>query len=171
MTAAVPGKQEADMDVTYRPIGIVRSPFTSIEGMPIQPSRAQDVEGTLEIDPEFHAGLKDLDGFSHILLICHLDRVAGAELTVVPFLDTEPRGIFATRAPKRPNAISISVLRIKSVTGGHVQVLDVDLLDGTPILDVKPYVPEFDARADARIGWYARAARKDEEVVSDKRFS
>jgi tRNA-Thr(GGU) m(6)t(6)A37 methyltransferase TsaA len=171
MTGAGSSRRETDMDVTYRSIGIVRSPFTSIEGMPIQPSRAQDVEGTLEIDLEFHAGLKDLDGFSHILLVCHLHRVSGAELTVVPFLDTEPRGIFATRAPKRPNAIAISLLRVKSVNGGRVQVLDVDLLDGTPILDVKPYVPEFDARVDARTGWYARAARKNEPVVSDKRFS
>jgi tRNA-Thr(GGU) m(6)t(6)A37 methyltransferase TsaA len=171
MTGALSSGREADMDVTYRPVGIVRSPFTAVEGMPIQPSRARDVEGTLEIDPEFHAGLKDLDGFSHILLVCHLHRVSGSELTVVPFLDTEPRGIFATRAPKRPNAIAISVLRIKSVSDGRVQVLDVDLLDGTPILDVKPYVPEFDARVDARIGWYAQAARKNEQVVSDKRFS
>ena len=160
------------MEVTYRSIGVVRSPFTAVEGMPIQPSRAQAAEGSLEIDPEFRAGLKDLDGFSHILVVCHLHRVTGAELiTVVPFLDTERRGIFATRAPKRPNPISISLLRIKSVNAGSVQVLDVDLLDGTPILDIKPYVPEFDARQDARIGWYAQASRKDEKVVSDKRFS
>jgi tRNA-Thr(GGU) m(6)t(6)A37 methyltransferase TsaA len=159
------------MEVTYRSIGVVRSPFTVVEGMPIQPSRAQEAEGSLEIDPEFHAGLKDLDGFSHILVLCHLHRVAGAELTVVPFLDTERRGIFATRAPKRPNPVSISLLRIKSVNAGSVQVLDVDLLDGTPILDIKPYVPEFDARADARIGWYTQASRKDEKVVSDKRFT
>ena len=106
---------DSAMDVTYRPIGIVRSPFTAVEGMPIQPSRAQEVEGSLEIDPEFHAGLKDLDGFSHILLVCHLHRVSGFELTVVPFLDTERRGIFATRAPKRPNPIAVSVLRVKGV--------------------------------------------------------
>jgi tRNA-Thr(GGU) m(6)t(6)A37 methyltransferase TsaA len=115
--------------------------------------------------------LQDLDGFSHILVVCHLHRVVGAELTVVPFLDTERRGIFATRAPKRPNPISISLLRVKSVNAGRVEVLDLDVLDGTPILDIKPYVPEFDARADARIGWYTRASRKDEKVVSDKRFT
>jgi tRNA (Thr-GGU) A37 N-methylase len=100
-----------------------------------------------------------------------LHRVAGAELTVVPFLDTERRGIFATRAPKRPNPISISVLRVKNVDPGSVRVLDIDLLDGTPILDIKPYVPEFDARTDVRTGWYTQASRKDETVVSDKRFS
>lgn len=159
------------MDVTYRAIGVVRSPFSETAGMPIQPSRAEAAEGSLEIEPEFREGLKDLDGFSHILVVCHLHRVKGTELTVVPFLDTEPRGIFATRAPKRPNPISISVLRVKSVNAGSIQVLDVDLLDGTPVLDIKPYVPEFDARVDARIGWYEHAARKDEKVVSDKRFS
>ena len=159
------------MDVTYRAIGVVRSPFTTIEGMPIQPSRAHGAAGTLEIDPEFEAGLKDLEGFSHVLVVCHLHRVSGAELTVVPFLDPEPRGIFATRAPKRPNPISISLLRVASVNGNLIQVLDVDLLDGTPVLDVKPYVPEFDACSDARTGWYASAARKDETVVSDKRFT
>ena len=159
------------MEVSYRSIGVVRSPFATVEGMPIQPSRAQGAEGALEIHSEVRAGLKDLDGFSHVFVICHLHRVAGAELTVVPFLDTEPRGIFATRAPKRPNPISISLLRIKSVDAQSVQVFDVDLLDGTPVLDIKPYVPEFDARTDARTGWYAQASRKDEKVVSDGRFS
>jgi tRNA-Thr(GGU) m(6)t(6)A37 methyltransferase TsaA len=159
------------VEVNYRPIGVVRSPFAEIEGMPIQPSRAQGAEGLLEIDADFRAGLQDLDGFSHVLVICHLHRVTGAELTVVPFLDTERRGIFATRAPKRPNPISLSLLRIKSVNKSSVQVLDLDLLDGTPILDIKPYVPEFDARADARTGWYAQATRKDQQVLSDKRFS
>ena len=158
------------MDITYRSIGVVRSPFSKVEGMPIQPSRALDVEGVLEIEAEFQAGLKDLDGFSHLIAVCHLHLVSGSDLTVVPFLDTEPRGVFATRAPKRPNAIAVSVLRIKNVDGERIQVLDIDLLDGTPILDVKPYVPEFDARVDALIGWYARASRKDEQVVSDGRF-
>jgi tRNA (Thr-GGU) A37 N-methylase len=93
------------------------------------------------------------------------------QLEVVPFLDTQPRGIFATRAPARPNPIAISVLRIRAVEPGRVLVSDLDLLDGTPILDLKPYVPEFDARTDARIGWYATAARKDQVVESDARFA
>src|SRR5262245_59543254 len=148
------------MEVIYRSIGIVRSPFTRAAGMPIQPSRAQGAQGTLDLEPEFWPGLKDLEGFSHLLLVCHLHRTAAASLQVVPFLDTQPRGIFATRAPARPNPIGISVLRIVGVEAGRVQVADLDLLDGTPILDIKPYVPEFDARAGASVGWYACAARK-----------
>lgn len=159
------------MDINYRSIGLVRSPFTSVEGMPIQPSRAHDVAGTLEIESRFEAGLKDLDGFSHVIVVCHLHLSSPGELTVVPFLDTQPRGVFATRAPKRPNPVAVSILRLRSVEGSRVQVLDVDLLDGTPIIDLKPYVPEFDARIEARTGWYALAGRKDEQVVSDGRFS
>ncbi len=159
------------MDVIYRSIGIVRSPFTQAAGMPIQPSRAQGAEGCLELEPEFWPGLKDLDGFSHLLLASHLHRTGAAQLQVVPFLDTQARGIFATRAPARPNPIAISLLRILGIEPGRVRVADLDLLDGTPILDIKPYVPEFDARLDVRIGWYADAACKDQQVVADERFS
>ena len=159
------------MDVIYRSIGTVRSPFTQAGGMPIQPSRAQAAEGCLELEPEFWPGLKDLDGFSHLLLVSHLHRTGAAQLQVIPFLDTQPRGIFATRAPARPNPLAISVLRILRVEPGRVLVADLDLLDGTPILDIKPYVPEFDARLDVRIGWYAYAACKEQEVVADDRFT
>ena len=159
------------MDVIYRSIGTVRSPFTQAAGMPIQPSRAQGAEGCLELEPEFWPGLKDLDGFSHLLLVSHLHRTGAAQLQVVPFLDTQARGIFATRAPARPNPIAISLLRILGIEPGRVRVADLDLLDGTPILDIKPYVPEFDARLDVRIGWYADAACKDQQVVADERFS
>ena len=159
------------MDVIYRSIGTVRSPFTQPAGMPIQPSRAHGAEGRLELEPEFWSGLKDLDGFSHLLLASHLHRTGAAQLQVVPFLDTQPRGIFATRAPARPNPIAISLLRILGVEPGRVLVADLDLLDGTPILDIKPYVPEFDARLDVRIGWYAYAACKDQQVVADERFN
>ena len=159
------------MDLTYRSIGIVRSPFTQPAGMPIQPSRAHAVEGSLELDREYWDGLQDLDGFSHLLLVAHLHRASSAQLQVVPFLDTRPRGIFATRAPARPNPIAVSVLRILRVEPGRVHVAELDLLDGTPILDIKPYVPEFDVRVAASSGWYAAAARKDECVVADARFS
>jgi tRNA (adenine37-N6)-methyltransferase len=159
------------MDVIYRSIGTVRSPFTQAAGMPIQPSRAQAAEGCLELEPEFWPGLKDLDGFSHLLLVSHLHRTGGAQLQVIPFLDTQPRGIFATRAPARPNPLALSLLRILRVESGRVLVADLDLLDGTPILDIKPYVPEFDARLDVRIGWYAYAARKEQKIVADDRFT
>jgi tRNA-Thr(GGU) m(6)t(6)A37 methyltransferase TsaA len=159
------------MDVIYRSIGTVRSPFTQAAGMPIQPSRAQAAEGCLELEPEFWPGLKDLDGFSHLWLVGHLHRTGAAQLQVIPFLDTQPRGIFATRAPARPNPLAISLLRILGVEPGRVLVADLDLLDGTPILDIKPYVPEFDARFDVRIGWYAYAACKEQQIVSDDRFT
>jgi tRNA-Thr(GGU) m(6)t(6)A37 methyltransferase TsaA len=159
------------MDVTYHAIGSVRSPFVQAAGMPIQSSRAQGAQGSLELEPEYWAGLEDLAGFSHLLLVSHLHRAGPAVLQVVPFLDTRQRGIFATRAPARPNPIAISVLRILRVEPGRVLVAELDLLDGTPILDIKPYVPEFDARGDARSGWYAEAARRNEDVVADDRFS
>ena len=159
------------MHLTYRSISIVRSPFSQPAGMPIQPSRAHAVEGSLELEPEYWSGLQDLDGFSHLLLVAHLHRTGPAQMQVVPFLDTRAHGIFATRAPARPNPIAVSVLRILRVEPGRVQVAELDLLDGTPILDIKPYVPEFDARADASSGWYADAARKGECVVADDRFS
>ena len=158
------------MDIIYHPIGVAKTPFKMLDGMPIQPSRAQGTQGAIEVSAEYVAGLKDLSGFSHILVVSHLHLMTPGNLVVVPFLDTEPRGIFATRAPRRPNAIGISVFRLASVDGSYVHILDVDLVDGTPILDIKPYVPEFDARTDASIGWYANAARKGSPVVSDKRF-
>jgi len=159
------------MDLNYRAIGTVRSPFLQAAGTPIQPSRAAAAEGSLELEPEYWSGLQDLDGFSHLVLVAHLHRTGPAQLQVVPFLDTRAHGIFATRAPARPNPIAVSVLRILRVEPGRVQVAELDLLDGTPILDIKPYVPEFDARPDASTGWYANAARKDERVVADDRFS
>ena len=158
------------MEVVYRPIGTVRSPFTHPAGMPIQPSRADGAQGWLELAPEFWPGLKDLEGFSHLLLVTHLHRTGAAQLEVVPFLDTQPRGVFATRAPARPNPIGISVLRILRLEADRVHVADLDLLDGTPILDIKPYVPEFDARPGATPGWYVHAACKDRPVVADERF-
>ena len=157
-------------DITYCPIGTVRSPFTQVAGMPIQPSRAQGAKGSLELEPDYRAGLADLDGFSHLLLVSHLHRAGAARLEVVPFLDVRPRGIFATRAPARPNPIAVSILRILGVEPGRVLVADLDLLDGTPILDIKPYVPEFDARVEARIGWYAHAVCRERQVA-DERFA
>ena len=158
------------MDIIYRPIGVARTPFKTLDGMPIQPSRAHGTQGMIEIDSKLEPGLKDLTGFSHILVVSHLHLMTPGDLVVIPFLDTESRGIFATRAPRRPNPIAISLFRLEGLAGACVHVLDVDLLDGTPILDIKPYVPEFDARTDASLGWYANAAMKDRQVLSDKRF-
>jgi tRNA-Thr(GGU) m(6)t(6)A37 methyltransferase TsaA len=158
------------MNIEYRPIGVVHSPFTEMKGMPIQPSRAKDVSGTVKVFPEYAEGLKDLDGFSHIILLYHFHMATGYRLQVVPFLDTEARGLFATRAPKRPNPIGVSVIRLESIYEGVLSVLDLDILDGTPVLDIKPYVTEFDGRKDVRIGWLEAAMRQHRKPLADNRF-
>lgn len=166
--AAQAGGKVADGSVTYHPIGVVRSPFLEASGAPIQPSRAASARGTVELRPELAAGLRDLDGFSHVVLTCHLDRARPHRLRVVPYLDSEPRGVFATRAPSRPNPIGLSVVRLVGIDGATLTVEGVDLLDGTPVLDVKPYVDEFDRPAEVRTGWLETARRR--EVLADDRF-
>jgi len=158
------------MKIEYRPIGVVHSPFAELKGMPIQPSRAKGIAGTVEVFLEFQEGLKDLNGFSHIILLYHFHMVTGHSLQVVPFLDSELRGLFATRAPKRPNPIGLSVVRLESVQGGVLSVLDLDILDGTPILDIKPYVTEFDERTNVNIGWLEEARKRERKTLSDDRF-
>lgn len=158
------------MKIEYTPIGIIRSPFKGLEGMPIQPAGAAGVKGTVEILEEYQEGLKDLDGFSHILLLYHFHRSHEFKLSIVPFLDTEPRGLFATRAPKRPNAIGLSVVQLDGIEGGILHIQNVDILDGTPLLDIKPYVPEFDAPGEVRIGWVRKAMTTLETRKSDDRF-
>ena len=153
-----------------QPIGIIHSPFTSREGMPIQPAGAVGVKGRVEVRPEFTAGLRDLDGFSHVILLYRFHRSEGYDLEVVPFLDSRPRGLFATRAPRRPNPIGLSVVRLDRIEGSNLFVDGIDVLDGTPLLDLKPYVPDFDAPTDCRTGWLERAGGKVQERRSDDRF-
>ena len=138
--------------------------------MPIQPAGADGVRGTIELLPEFVEGLKDLDGFSHVTLLYHLHRARDARLTVVPFMDTVPRGVFATRAPRRPNPIGLSTVRLVGIEGNVLTIENVDMLDGTPLLDIKPYSPEFDARTDVRIGWLEAARGRARGARSDDRF-
>jgi tRNA-Thr(GGU) m(6)t(6)A37 methyltransferase TsaA len=159
------------MKMQFRPIGVIHSPFTELQGMPIQPPGAAGVRGTVEVFEEFRPGLKDLDGFSHIILLYHFHLSRDFSLRVVPFLDTRERGLFATRAPKRPNPIGLSVVRLRRIEGGVLHVENVDILDGTPLLDVKPYVPEFDTPADVRTGWLAETGRAVSEKKSDSRFT
>lgn len=158
------------MDITLHPIGVIHSPFTDLADMPIQPSGEASAPGTLEIYPQFSAGLKDLEGFSHIILLYYLHKVSQMQLTVTPFLDSEPRGVFATRAPVRPNPIGLSVVPLQKIEGNTLFVAQLDVLDGTPLLDIKPYVPEFDKRAEVRIGWLEDAIRKARFTRSDRRF-
>jgi tRNA-Thr(GGU) m(6)t(6)A37 methyltransferase TsaA len=126
------------------------------------------VRGTVEVFPEFADGLADLDGFSHVVLLFHLHRSRGYELRVVPYLDTVERGLFATRAPRRPNPIGLSVVRLVGIEGNLVTVEDLDILDGSPLLDIKPWVPEFDDRDEIRQGWLEAARRR--AVEADDRF-
>jgi tRNA (adenine37-N6)-methyltransferase len=156
--------------VTFTPIGIVHTPFAETAGMPVQAVGAVGVQGTIELDPAYAEGLADLDGFSHLVLLYHLDRMTGARLTVVPFLDDRTHGIFATRSPARPNPIGLSTVRLVGIDGTTIRIEDVDMLDGTPLLDIKPYVPQLDDRADARIGWYEGRVERVQDVRADQRF-
>jgi tRNA-Thr(GGU) m(6)t(6)A37 methyltransferase TsaA len=156
--------------IEYRPIGIIRTPFKEPGGMPIQAATARGVRGVLEILPRYRSGLKDLKGFSHIILLYHFHRAKGSRLTVTPFLDTKPRGIFATRAPVRPNPIGFSVVKLTGITRNKVHIENVDVLDGTPLLDIKPYIPEFDHPRAGRTGWLQKAALRKHTGESDSRF-
>lgn len=158
------------MVIVYRPIGVVHSPFRDVEGVPIQPAAAEGVCGTVEVYEEFAEGLKDLEGFSHIILLYHFHRAGEARLRVVPFLDSEERGVFATRAPSRPNAIGLSVVRLRGIEGNVLHVENVDIVDGTPLLDIKPYVKEFDHHEVQREGWLAGLANAVVGKRSDGRF-
>lgn len=156
--------------IVYQPVGIIASPYTTRKGMPIQASAARGVQGAITIYPEYGQGLKDLDGFSHIILLYHFHRTLRKDLIVTPFLDNEPRGVFATRSPNHPNAIGLSVVRLVSVVGLRLTIEDVDILDGTPLLDIKPYVPAFDQRKPERVGWLEKAQGKADQHRADERF-
>jgi tRNA (adenine37-N6)-methyltransferase len=156
--------------VSYCPIGLIHTPFTDVNGMPIQPTAALGTRGTIDLDPGYADGLLDLDGFSHLLLLYHLHEVRAARLEVTPFLDASPHGIFATRSPARPNPVGLSTVRLVGIRGATIEIADVDMLDGTPLLDIKPYVPAFDDRDGARIGWFAGRLDRLVEVRADRRF-
>jgi tRNA-Thr(GGU) m(6)t(6)A37 methyltransferase TsaA len=137
----------------FQPIGLIRSPFTRGEQTPIQPYRSRAV-GQVELLPEYEPGLQELEGFSHVILLYFFHHSEpGYDLTVVPFLHDEPKGLFATRYPRRPNPIGLSVVRLVRREGRVLHVDGIDVLDGTPLLDVKPYVPPFDAFPEATLGW------------------
>ncbi len=153
-----------------KPIGIIHTPFSDPVGMPIQPAGAAGVRGTVQVFDEYVPGLQDLEGFSHILLLYLFHRSEGFKLQVVPFMDTEPRGLFATRAPKRPNPIGLSLVQLDRVEGATLHVSVLDMLDGTPLLDIKPYVPDFDRQEQVRTGWLEQARKTVSKRRSDQRF-
>ncbi|RKZ21781.1 tRNA (N6-threonylcarbamoyladenosine(37)-N6)-methyltransferase TrmO [bacterium] len=160
-----------NMEIKYRPIGIIHSPFKEPRGTPIQTSAARGIEGVVEIFPEYTEGLKDLEGFSHIILIYHFHLSKKHPLKVKPYLDDQPHGVFATRSPARPNPIGLSVVRLKRIEGNILYVEDVDVVDGTPLLDIKPYVPEFDLKNAESTGWLEGKIRRLHEARDDGRFS
>jgi len=163
-------QKHAKMIFEMKQIGIIHTPFTKREGMPIQPAGAVGIEGTVELLEEFHPGLKDLDGFSHITLLYVFHRSEGFNLSVIPFMDTTPRGLFATRAPRRPNPIGLSVVELDRIENGILHIRNVDMLDGTPLLDIKPYVAEFDSHVCIRTGWLEHARKTVGKRRSDERF-
>jgi tRNA-Thr(GGU) m(6)t(6)A37 methyltransferase TsaA len=142
-----------------------------MEGMPIQPLGAPSAVGRIELEPQFVPGLQDLDGFSHLILIYHFHRAGSAKLTVKPFLDEFTHGVFATRAPVRPNPIGLSIVELIRIEANLLEVLGVDMLDGTPLLDIKPYVPAFDTPKDPRCGWLDSVQEHGREQRSDRRFT
>jgi tRNA-Thr(GGU) m(6)t(6)A37 methyltransferase TsaA len=156
--------------IEYNPIGVIHSPFQEPKGTPIQPRGGKGIGGTVEVFPRFADGLKDLDGFSHIILIYHFHQSQGYSLEVKPYLDDRKHGVFATRAPSRPNSIGVSVVRLDKIEGNVLHIRDIDIIDGTPLLDIKPYVPEIDAREVVRIGWLEGKVSKFGEAVDDGRF-
>jgi len=156
--------------VSYTVIGHIYSPYNDIEGVPIQPMGAKGVRGTVEIDEDYRDGLKDLEGFSHIVLLYHFHLSNGPLLTVRPFLDDTPRGIFATRAPRRPNPIGLSIVKLLKVGGTTLTIEDVDIVDGTPLLDIKPHVPDFDHRNVEKTGWLSLRAGGARKQKADDRF-
>jgi tRNA-Thr(GGU) m(6)t(6)A37 methyltransferase TsaA len=151
-----------------KPIGIIHTPFVIPEGTPIQHIYANDAEGVVEVLAEYADGLSDLDGFERVWLLYLLDRAPAARLKVVPFRDSVLRGVFATRAPSRPNPIGLSAVRLLGIEGRNVRVADVDMLDGTPLLDIKPYIPRADSFPDSRAGWFDLSQSRQERA--DDRF-
>ena len=157
--------------IIFKPVGIVHSPYKQAEGTPIQGAFAPEPEATVEIFPEYSAGLEGLEGFSHIYLLYHFHLSKDYQLKTRPFLDDNPRGVFSIRAPKRPNPIGLSVVRLKNINNNILTICEVDLLEGTPILDIKPYVPEFDCRPEASSGWVkGKVQNNREKHFADSRF-
>jgi tRNA-Thr(GGU) m(6)t(6)A37 methyltransferase TsaA len=157
--------------IEYHPIGVIHSPFQTPEGTPIQSTAAKGVKGKVEVFPEFVDGLADLDGFSHIILLYHFHLAKKFSLRVKPYLDDELHGLFATRAPSRPNSIGISVVRLMKIKNNTLYVQDIDVVDQTPLLDIKPYVPDFDVREVNRIGWIEKKTKNLNTAIDNGRFT
>jgi tRNA-Thr(GGU) m(6)t(6)A37 methyltransferase TsaA len=151
-------------------IGTIYSPFKTLENMPIQPKGASEIIGSVVVDQKYQEGLDDLDGFSHIYLIYHFHRAQRVELKVIPFMDSVYRGVFSTRSPLRPNHIGLSIVELVKMDGRKLTVRGVDILDETPLLDIKPYIGAFDLVAQSRSGWLTAGSDEVAAKRSDSRF-
>jgi tRNA-Thr(GGU) m(6)t(6)A37 methyltransferase TsaA len=157
--------------IAFSPIGIIHTPHTNINNMPIQPIAAKGIKGHIELYPEYAEGLTDLEGFSHITLLYYFHKIQGYKLMVKPFMDDKEHGIFACKAPKRPNAIGTSTVKLISIDKNIVHIEMVDMLNETPLLDIKPFFPKYDNRLDAVAGWLDKTVPVPEENMrSDERF-
>jgi tRNA-Thr(GGU) m(6)t(6)A37 methyltransferase TsaA len=151
-----------------KPIGMIHSPFQNAGGVPIQPVFARGIQGSVEVRPEYVEALADLDGFERIWLLYWFDRAAAFKPRVTPYLDSRAHGLFATRAPSRPNPVGLSCVRLLAIEGNVLRVGEVDILDNTPLLDIKPYATRFDHFDVARQGWLDATGKKPGR--SDPRF-
>jgi len=160
--------------IEFKPIGIIRSPFKVPAGMPIQPAAAKGIRGKVELDEKYEAGLSGLEGFSHIFLIYNFHLSTNYELKVIPYLDKELKGVFATRAPRRPNQIGISIVNLEKIEKNILYIRNVDIVDGTPLLDLKPFVPSFDCfdiDIYNKTGWLQDKKDQIDRKKSDNRFN
>ncbi len=157
--------------IQYHPIGIIHTPYKTPEGTPIQPPVSGGAEARVEVFAQYAAGLADLEEFSNIYLIYHFHLSKKFSLKVKPFLDDEFHGLFATRAPSRPNAIGLSIVELIGIEKNLLYVKNIDILDGTPLLDIKPYIPGFDVRKVHKIGWLGKKIKKLDEAEDDGRFA
>ena len=152
----------------FAPIGIIHSPYKKPEGVPIQPVFTDEITAEIEIYPEFQQGLQDLDGFSHIILLYFFHKSQDYRLLCRPFLDNKERGLFSTRAPKRPNSIGLSIVELLKIEKNRITIGSPDMIDGTPLLDIKPYIDVFDVKKKVKNGWYDTAANRAQTTADDR---
>lgn len=157
-------------EIRYTPIGVIHSPFAEPAGVPIQGAVENKVDAVAEVFSEFAEGLTDLDGFSHAILIYHFHKSKKYKLKVVPYLDKVKRGVFATRAPSRPNSIGLTVVQILKIEKNKIYFRNADMIEGTPLLDIKPYIPDVDIQQVRRIGWLEGKVYRMETTQDDSRF-
>ncbi len=157
-------------NIVYKPIGIIYSPFKEPKNTPIQPAGAEGIEGRIEVFSEYSECLKDIEGFSHIIIIYHFHLVKNWKPLVKPYMDENFHGVFATRAPARPNSIGLSIVNLVDVNNNILIVKDIDVVDKTPLIDIKPYTPDFDIREVKRIGWLEKNIHKLPNSKDDGRF-